>query len=180
MVRVLMVIGSARKGRVADKVAELVQSELSKRDRVEVDVVDLAKLNLPFFDNENAPSNPDYKISHESVKFWSDQVLSADTVVFITPEYNHNLSAIQKNAIDSLYLEWNDKPSVVITYGWYGGSNALAAIRELAPVIKIDLKNNPAELYFTKDIQPDGSLIDGSEALSKISRALESISGLSA
>ena len=175
MVKVLIVIGSARKGRIADKITELVKFSLDQKSNVEVGVADLAESELPFFDNENAPSSPEYKVSNKAVMYWSKQVTDSDVVVFITPEYNHSLSAIQKNAIDSLYVEWKDKKVVVIGYGWYGGSHSLAAIRELAPVIKIDLQDNPAELYFTKDIQPDGSVIEGSDAMAKINSALNSI-----
>ncbi len=172
MKKVLVVIGSARKGRVADKVTTLVNSDLATRKDISVEAVDLAELQLPFFDNEYPPSNPEYKIENEIVQKWSDAVSGSDVVILVTPEYNHNLSAIEKNAIDSLFVEWNDKPVVVVSYGWSGGSKALAAIRELATVVKLDLKSS-AELYFMKDLQPDGSVIADGEATSKITAALD-------
>lgn len=177
MKKILVVIGSARKGRVADKVTALVNLDLETRQNIAVETIDLAELNLPFFDNEHAPSNPDYKINDERVQKWSDLVSSSDVVVLITPEYNHNLSGIEKNAIDSLFVEWNDKPVITISYGWSGGSKALAAIRELAPVVKLDLKSS-AELYFMKDLQVDGSVVEGSETVDKITTALDSIDSL--
>lgn len=177
MKKILVVIGSARKGRVADKVTALVNLDLETRQNIAVETIDLAELNLPFFDNENAPSNPDYKINDERVQKWSDLVSSSDVVVLVTPEYNHNLSGIEKNAIDSLFVEWNDKPVITISYGWSGGSKALAAIRELAPVVKLDLKSS-AELYFMKDLQVDGSVVEGSETVDKITTALDSIDSL--
>lgn len=172
MKKVLVVIGSARKGRVADKVTTLVNADLGNRENITVETVDLAELNLPFFDNEYAPSNPDYKIENDTVQTWSDLVNGSDVVVLVTPEYNHNLSAIEKNAIDSLFVEWNDKPVIVVSYGWSGGSKSLAAISELAPVVKLDLQAT-AELAFMKDIQVDGSVIDGGEAVSKIAAAFD-------
>ncbi len=172
MKKVLVVIGSARKGRVADKVVSLVKADLANRKDISVEIADLADIDLPFFDNENAPSSPDYKIENENVQKWSDLVNGSDVVVLVTPEYNHNLSAIEKNAIDSLFVEWNDKPVVVVSYGWSGGSKSLAAIRELAPVVKLDLQAT-AELAFMKDIQVDGSVIDGGEAASKIAAAFD-------
>lgn len=174
MKKVLVVIGSARKGRVADKVTALVNSDLGTRQNITIETVDLAELNLPFFDDEYAPSNPDYRINDERVQKWSDLVSGSDVVVLVTPEYNHNLSAIEKNAIDSLFVEWNDKPVIIVSYGWSGGSKALAAIRELAPVVKLDLKSS-AELYFMKDLQVDGSVIENSEAIDKITTALDSV-----
>ena len=76
-----------------------------------------------------------------------------------------------------MFVEWNEKPVAVVSYGWSGGSNALAAVRELAPVIKLDLKS-AAELYFMKDLQPDGLVIEGGEAVSKITTALDAIGSL--
>lgn len=177
MKEVLVVLGSARKGRVADKVAELVDLDLSSREGVHAILVDLAELELPFFDNEYPPSNPDYKIKNEAVQKWSGLVKDSDAVILVTPEYNHNLSAIEKNAIDSLFVEWNEKPVVVVSYGWSGGSKALAAISELATVVKLDLKSS-AELYFMKDLQPDGSVIEDGEAASKITAALNTVDSL--
>ena len=52
MKKVLVVVGSARKGRVADKVAALASSDLSARKGIAVEIVDLAELGLPFFDDE--------------------------------------------------------------------------------------------------------------------------------
>ncbi|MGE5309539.1 MAG: NADPH-dependent FMN reductase [Sphaerimonospora mesophila] len=175
MKKVLVVIGSARKGRVADKVTALVNADLGNREDITVETVDLAELKLPFFDNEHAPSNPDYKVENEIVREWGNLVSGSDIVVLVTPEYNHNLSAIEKNAIDSLFAEWNDKSVIVVSYGWSGGSKAVAAIRELAPVVKMNLEST-AELFFMKDLQLDGTMIDGGEATSKVAAALDVIS----
>ena len=71
-----------------------------------------------------------------------------------------------------MFVEWNDKPVIVVSYGWSGGSKSLAAISELAPVVKLDLQAT-AELAFMKDIQVDGSVIDGGEAVSKIAAAFD-------
>ena len=174
MSKVLVVIGSARKGRVADKVTELVAASLADKGH-EVTIADLKEVNLPFFDNERSPSDPEYVATDENVLAWGGMVAAADNVLFVTPEYNHNLSAIQKNAIDSLFVEWNNKPITIVSYGWSGGSLALAAVRELAPVIRADLKEETAQLFFTKDLQLDGSVIEGGEAIVKINTALTAL-----
>lgn len=175
MSTILVVIGSARKGRVAEKITEYTVNELAKFEGVNTKIADLAEYNLPFFDNERAPADPEYVPSSDAVAQWASDVASADGVVFITPEYNHNLSAIQKNAIDSLGKEWVEKPVTAIAYGWYAGEHSLAAIRELAPVIKIDLKPTPAQLAFTKDITTDGTAIDEAAVTTKIAAALREI-----
>ena len=179
MTNAIIVVGSARPGRVADSVAAHIEQEAQTFENLSTTIVDLAKLNLPFFDNERIPSDPEYKPTNESVIAWSQLVSSADAVILVTPEYNHTLSAIEKNAIDTLFVEWKNKPVVVIAYGWSGGSRSIGAIRELAPVVKMDLKQNPAELYFTKDIAVDGSIIDEDSVTQKIRHALNEIATIS-
>lgn len=175
MKNILLVIGSARKGRVADTVLSHVQAELSGRQDISATVVDLAELHLPFFENELAPSAPDYVTTDENVLAWGKTVSEADGVLFITPEYNHTLSAIQKNAIDSLFVEWNDKPVSAVAYGWSGGSLSVAALKELAPVIKIDLKEPIAQLAFMQDINPDGSIIEAEKVSKQIAQTIDAL-----
>ena len=174
MTHAIVVVGSARPGRVADAVATYVTEEAKTYENLTTSIVDLAELNLPFFNNEHTPSDPEYAPTDERVIKWGKLVSEADAVILITPEYNHTLSAIEKNAIDSLFTEWNGKAVVAIAYGWAGGSRSVATIRELAPVVKMDMKI-PAELYFTKDISLDGSIIDETAVKEKIHLSLNEI-----
>lgn len=170
MANILVVLGSARKGRVADKVLTYIQAEAEKREDVTLTIADLKELNLPFFDNEQAPASPDYTITNPAVASWRDLVVAADSVLFITPEYNHTLSAIQKNAIDSLASEWIEKPVSAVAYGWSGGSLSVATLQEvLGNHLKADLKTSIAQLAFMKDLNPDGSLLDETSVAAQIS-----------
>jgi len=175
MSKVLIVIGSARPGRVADKVLGYIQEDLINRDGLEVTVADLAELNLPFFNNVNSPMSPDYVITDPQVATWSELVKASDSVVFITPEYNHNLSAIQKNALDSLGAEWSQKPVTAVAYGWSGGSLAVNALREVLENLKADTKHSIAQLAFMKDLNPDGSVLDGASVKEQIALAINGI-----
>ncbi len=175
MTKLLVVTGSARKGRVADSVLEAVQKEASTIEGIELTVADLATLNLPFYDNELPPSNPDYSETNEAVVTWGKMVSEADGIVLLMPEYNHTLSAIQKNAIDWLYSEWADKPVGVVTYGWYGGAHSLVTLKEIATVIKINLHDHPAQLYFTKDLAVDGTILDEAVVSEKIHAVLAAL-----
>lgn len=175
MSKVLIVIGSARPGRVADKVLGYIQEDLINRDGLEVTVADLAELNLPYFNNENAPLSPDYVITEPQVAAWSDLVKANDSVIFITPEYNHSLSAIQKNALDSLGAEWIKKPVTAVAYGWSGGSLAVLNLREVLENLKADTKHSIAQLAFMKDLNPDGSVLDGASVKEQIALAINGI-----
>ena len=55
----------------------------------------------------------------------------ADGFVFVTPEYNHSVSAALKNAIDYLAKEWANKPAGFVSYGGNGGSRAVEHLRPI-------------------------------------------------
>jgi len=175
MSKILVVIGSARKGRVADKVLGYIQEDLINREGVEVTVADLAELNLPFFNNENSPMSPDYTITDPAVIAWSELVKANDSVLFITPEYNHTLSAIQKNALDSLGADWFEKPVTAVAYGWSGGSLAVLTLREVLENLKADTKHDIAQLAFMKDLNPDGSALDEASVKTQIATTIDGV-----
>ena len=175
MSNVLLVIGSARPGRVADKVLGYVQEELAKRDDATATVADLVEVNLPFFNNENSPLSPDYTITDPQVAAWSELVKAADSVLFITPEYNHTLTAIQKNALDSLGADWAEKPVTAVAYGWSGGSLAVATLREVLGNLKTDTKQTFSQLGFMKDLNPDGTLLDEANVRAQIAATIDEI-----
>ena len=175
MSNILVVIGSARTGRVADKVLEYIKSDLDKREGVTYTVADLKETNLPFFENESSPTSPEYVITDPQVAAWSEQVKAADAVLFITPEYNHSLSAIQKNAIDSLGPDWVEKPTSAVAYGWSGGALAVLNLREVLENVKADAKHGMAQLGFMKDLNPDGSLLDEASVRTQIATAVDEI-----
>lgn len=175
MSNVLVVLGSARKGRVAEKVLEYVQKELATREDTTVTVADLKEINLPFFDNEQSPASPDYVATDEHVIAWATMVNNADSVLFITPEYNHTLSAIQKNAFDSLHKEWAEKHIAIVAYGWSGGSRSIETLTDLIPHLGAVFMANPSQLAFMKDIQPDGSIASEASVTSQIKATIDEI-----
>lgn len=175
MSNILAVIGSARKGRVAEKVLEYVQADIAKRDGVNLVVADLKEIDLPFFDNELIPMNPNYTITDPRVAAWSKMVQESDSVLFITPEYNHTLSAIQKNALDSLGADWAQKPVTAVAYGWSGGALVVLTLREVLENLKADTKHSIAQLAFMKDLNPDGTLLDEVNVAAQIKTAIDEI-----
>lgn len=175
MSNILVVLASARKGRVADQIFQHVKKDLDTRTDVNVTVADLAEINLPFFDNEHAPASGDYTITNPAALQWQKLVAEADAVVMLTPEYNHTLSAIQKNAIDTLKAEWENKPVAIIGYGWTGASLSMVTINEVLPFLGVDLKPNHAALSFMKDINVDGTILDEESVNAQIKKAIDEI-----
>lgn len=161
MSNILVVTGSVRPNSVNEKIVPLVTAELEKQGAT-VKVADLKEINLPFFDSPLPPTAPNYEPTNEAAKAWTQMVVDADGVVFVTPEYNHTMTPVQLNAIDWIGKEWEGKPIALIGYGWRSGaSQAHATAREaLAVNLKAKVGDTQTNLYFTKELNPDGSVAD--------------------
>lgn len=176
MSNIVVVTGSVRPQSVNSKVVPLVVAELEKTG-VEVTIADLGALDLPFFDAPVPTSSPDFKPEHDSVRQWTQLVDTADGVVLVTPEYNHTLSPVQLNAIDWIGKEWQGKPVALVGYGWRtGGAKAHEAAREALIVnLKADVGETSTNLFFMKDLNPEGSLLDATAVTHQINATLDEL-----
>ena len=75
--------------------------------------------------------------SRPHTKAWAAKIAPFDAFVFVTPEYNHGTSGALKNAIDFLFLEWNDKAAGFVGYGSVGGARAVEQLRLVMGEIKV-------------------------------------------
>lgn len=161
MSKVIIVTGSARPNSVGHIVAPFVESAFAQHEGVQTELIDVASLDLPFYDAPTAPSQEGFVAEDERVQAWTQRVAEADAVVLITPEYNAGPTAIQKNAIDWIGKEWNGKPVAFVGYGWYNPSRSQAVLEvSFEQVLKAKLVRPHAQLQFMKDINPDGSIVD--------------------
>lgn len=136
MNKIKVIAGSTRPGRFNIQPAVWITELLNKKENIEVELLDLKAIDLPFLDESNPPSIGKYENSH--TKAWAEKIGEADGFVFITPEYNHSYSPALKNALDYLYQEWNYKPATFISYGSLaGGSRAVEHLRAIAAELKI-------------------------------------------
>jgi len=131
MTRIMVIIGSVRPGRVGLPVAAWVATDLAEIEGIEVDLVDLAELDLPFMDEPNHPILRNYTKAHTIA--WSERVAAADAFVLVVPEYNHSFSPVVKNAIDFLHHEWKRKPVTFVSYG--GVSAGTRGVVTLKPAL---------------------------------------------
>src|SRR5437588_10642823 len=117
--RIAIILGSTRPGRNGEAAAKWVHDIAKKRTDAEFELVDIKDFNLPLLDEPMPPIMGQYSKPH--AKAWAAKVGSFDSYVFVTPEYNHGVPGALKNAIDFLFLEWNDKEDVLVSYcvaGW--------------------------------------------------------------
>jgi len=176
MPTILVVTGSVRPNSVNEKVVPLVVSNLENR-AVDVQIANLKELALPFFDDPASPSSPEFAPTNESVARWTQMVADADGVVFVTPEYNHTMSPVQLNAIDWIGKEWTDKPVALVGYGWTSGaSQAHATAREVLSVnLKAKIGDDQTNLFFMKDLNPDGTVADEAAVNEKITATINEL-----
>lgn len=156
MSNVVILTGSARPNSASTQVAKLVEAEVKKHQGATAEIVEVADLNLPFYNAPTPPSAEGYEITDANVQAWSDTITNASAVVWVMPEYNHSMSGIQKNAIDWLFKEWNDKPLAIVAYGWYAGANVLESVKLPLKVVKPDVRATVG-LGFTQQLNIDGT-----------------------
>jgi NAD(P)H-dependent FMN reductase len=133
--KIAIVVGSTRPGRKADAVAQWVLEQAAGRDAADYEIVDLADFPMPLFDEEMPPSFGRYAGAHTIE--WAQKVADYDGFVFVTPEYNHSIPAVLKNALDYVYAEWNNKAAAFAGYGSAGGTRAIEHLRGIASEVQL-------------------------------------------
>ncbi|HVX24063.1 MAG TPA: NAD(P)H-dependent oxidoreductase [Candidatus Saccharimonadales bacterium] len=126
-----VILGATREGRQSDKMAKWVVNGAQKMDGIEAELVDLRDYPMPFFDEPISPRyNPNRDIDPTAQK-WLKKIDSFDAYVFVTPEYNHSVPGVLKNAFDYITWEMERKPASVVSHGAAGGARAATDLKEI-------------------------------------------------
>jgi NAD(P)H-dependent FMN reductase len=118
-----IILGSTRRERLGTRVVRYIAGKAAGVAGAEFIVLDLADYDLPFFAEPVAPiDNRDRRVP-PNVRRWLDDVASVDGYVFVVPEYNFEVPAPAKNALDLLAHEAEGKPALIQSYSdtSYGG-----------------------------------------------------------
>ena len=167
MLNLKMVIGSTRPGRAADRVIPWITTAAAEHGAFDVDILDLRDWQLPVFGETFAtigdPRHPTF--SAPEVRRWNDTISAGDAYVFITPEYNHSVPGVLKNAIDSVFatFAFRNKPGACVAYsGGIGGG--IRAIEHLAHIAieaeMVPLRNNVVIPFVSAAFGDDGIPVD--------------------
>ncbi len=131
-----IIIASTRPGRKGPILGTWITDIARKHGVYDVEVLDLAEINLPFIDEPNHPRFQKYE--HEHTKAWSKTINEADAFIFVTPEYNFGYPATLKNALDFLYNEWTYKPVGFVSYGGVAaGTRAVQMLKQVVTAQKM-------------------------------------------
>ena len=161
-----IIIASTRPGRKGISVANWFIETVKKYPDFNVEVLDLAEINLPFIDEPNHPRLQQYTKEH--TKQWSNTIDSSDAFVFIIPEYNYSMPPTLLNAIDFLYKEWNYKPVGLVSYGGIsGGTRSAQMSKQVMTAVKLmPLAEGVTLPFFTKNID-DNERFNSNELIDK-------------
>ena len=136
--RIQMILGSTREGRFSEKAAAWVMDRLQGRDDLEAELLDLRDYPMPFFDQPRPPAYGEQNYSPEVAR-WAEAVDRGDGYLVVTSEYNHGYPAVLKNALDSVFPEFNRKPIAFVGYGNSGGARAIEQLR----LVSVELEMAP-------------------------------------
>jgi NAD(P)H-dependent FMN reductase len=148
-----VILGTARKGRASEPVARFMLGEVSKRDGVETELIDIRDLDLPADDEGEAIKDARF----------SEQMNRADALVIVVPEYNHGYPGLLKHALDTNLKEYIHKAVGLcgVSAGGFGGTRVIESLlpvmRELGLVtIFWDMNFSAAHRLFDEE----GNLLD--------------------
>jgi NAD(P)H-dependent FMN reductase len=171
MPRLQIIIASTRPGRAGQPVGEWFAGHARAHAGFELDVADLAEVDLPFM---NEPAHPRLRrYEHAHTKGWSERVDAADAFVLVMPEYNHSFTAPLKNALDYLHHEWQHKPVGFVSYG--GVAAGTRAVQSLKPVL-VGLRLFPlfeaVNIPFTAQFIDDEGVLRPNEIMEQAATAM--------
>ena len=156
MFKLKIIIASTRPGRQGPAVANWIFGVCKGHPSFEVEMIDLAEINLPFLDEPKHPRLKQYV--HEHTKSWSRTIEEGDAFIIVTCEYNFGYPAPLKNALDYLYVEWNYKAVGFVSYGGIaGGTRAVQQLKQIVTAQKMMPVTESVNIpFFTKHIGQDG------------------------
>src|SRR3984957_10975956 len=137
MSKLHVIIGSTRPGRAADLVAPWVIDRARNHGGFDVEVLDLRDWALPMFGEtfETVGDFNDPTYSSPVVRSWNHKIAEADAFLVITPEYNHSVPGVLKNAIDSVFVSFAFRNKPIAAVGYSGGiAGGVRAIEYLAQI----------------------------------------------
>lgn len=172
MIRIGIVLGSTRPGRRGDQVARWVHERAARRGDAEFEVVDLRDHPLPHL--EEPPMAPGgYR--HEHTRAWAATVGAFDGFVIVTPEYNHSAPGVLKNAMDTVYAEWNDKAAGFVSYGHAGGARAVEQLRLVCGALQVADVAPQVTLPLATEFEAGGGFAPGGYSVAALDVLLDHV-----
>ncbi|NEA50796.1 NAD(P)H-dependent oxidoreductase [Streptomyces sp. SID10815] len=172
MSKLEIIVASTRPGRIGPSVARWIEAEaVAHAGFAEVEVVDLAEVDLPFMNEPHHPRLGRY--THQHTRDWSAKVAEADAFVFVMPEYNYGYNAELKNAIDYLHNEWKYKPVGLVSYGGVSaGTRAAQMIKQVVTTLKMTPVFEAVSVPFVQQFLDDDKRLTPNDVMTGSAKAM--------
>ncbi len=167
MLNLQIINASTRSGRSGHLVSEWFFEFARRYGNFDIQLIDLAEVGLPLFDEPRHPRLGQYEHAH--TKAWSAIVEQADAYVFVTPEYDHAPPASLVNALQYLVHEWAYKPVGFVSYGGVsGGTRSVQMTKPIVTALKMmPIPEAVVIPFFTQYIDSDTGTFDPGEVQEK-------------
>jgi NAD(P)H-dependent FMN reductase len=133
--KISIIVGSNRATTTGKQIAKNIEALLKKRSDLTTEVMYVGDYHLPFYTDSVSPASLAGYAVDPALQKWSEAIQQASAFIIIAPVYNAGYPAPLKNALDSLYKEWNNKPVGVIGYSG-GPSGGEIMIKQLQQVFE--------------------------------------------
>ncbi|HEV3360127.1 MAG TPA: NAD(P)H-dependent oxidoreductase [Pseudonocardiaceae bacterium] len=172
MTKLEIIIASTRPGRVGPSVAQWIRDQAVQHGGFdEVELVDLAEVDLPFMNEPNHPRLRKY--THQHTRDWANKIVEADAFILVMPEYNYGFNAELKNALDYLNQEWHYAPVGLVSYGGVAaGTRAAQMIKQVLTTLKMTPLPEAVSIPFVqqfldddRNLQPNDVLLTSSKVM---------------
>jgi chromate reductase len=145
---IAVIVGSLRKDSINRKLA----SALAKLAPAEFSFKQLEIGDLPLYDQDQDANQA------ASVKRLKSEILAAQGLLFVTPEYNRSIPGVLKNAIDNAsrpygQSAWADKPAGVLgaSVGAIGTALAQQHLRNILSYLNVPTLGQPEAFVHIKE-----------------------------
>lgn len=160
LLRLHVIVASTRPERKGPLVAAWFMKQVASHGGYAAELIDLATVNLPMFDEPRHPRFRQYEHAH--TKAWSAVVDRADCFVFVTPEYNFSAPPSLLNALDYLSQEWAYKAVGFVSYGGVaGGTRSVQMLKQTVTALKMmPMFESVIIPFFTQHIKQETGVLD--------------------
>jgi NAD(P)H-dependent FMN reductase len=164
--KIQVIVASTRPGRVGERVGAWVMATAGQQEGMQVELVNLADYQLPFFNEAGSPQFTPNRQPEPEVKRWLEKLAEADGYVIVTAEYNHTLPGALKNALDYIDFQLSRKPVLIASYGVRGGVRAAENLKAVLNSLQAAAVPARVELADpTSLINEDGTLTEAARQL---------------
>ena len=120
-----IIIGTPRQGRLTEPAANFVFGEVSKRNDIKTELIDIRKIPIRVDDAGEALKD----------KQFCATVQRSDGLIIVAPEYNHSFPGLLKHVLDTNLTEYIHKAVGVcgVSAGPFGGARM---IQSLLPILR--------------------------------------------